>query len=156
MPSLLRFALLGAGVFLAQWGVFGRLGILGAHADVVLLFVAWMGLRYGRRHGLVAGFLLGLLLDAAYDTWGVHTFVKSLVGFLVGLFPASERETLLIQPQQAFGGGLAVALVHNGLLVIFYALDAGARGLPLVLADWLGAAVYTAFAALLASLFLSR
>lgn len=156
MPSLVRVILVGFLVFLLQWFVLARLRIFGAYPDAVLLYVAWMGLRNGRLAGSVAGFSLGLLLDAVYGTWGIHMFVKTLVGFLVGLFPANERETLLIQPQQALIGALVIALVHNGLFVSLLALDTGARNLFLVTVLWLGSAVYTAFVGTLASLFRMR
>ncbi len=156
MPFLVRQILIGLLVFLLQWFLLGRLRIFGAYPDAVLLYVAWLGLRHGRLAGSVGGFTLGLLLDAVYDTWGIHMFVKTLVGFLVGLFPANERETLLIQPQQALIGALVIALVHNGLFVSLLALDSGARNMFMVTALWLGSAAYTAFVGTLASLFAAR
>ena len=152
----LRYAFIGLLVFAAQWLVLGRLSIFGVTPDAVLLFVAWLALRYGRRHGLVAGFLLGFLMDAVTGLWGIHMAVKSLVGFLVGLFPASERETLLILPRQAFTGGLVISLFHNGLFVLLLALDSGVRSSFLLFGVWLGAALYTAILALIATLLLSR
>ncbi len=156
MPSLVRQALLGVLVFLVQWLVLGRLRLWGAYPDAVLLFVAWMGVRNGRSAGAVTGFALGLLMDVIYGTWGIHMFVKTLVGFLVGLFPANERETLLILPQQAFIGSLVIALLHNGLLVLFLALDAGTRNSYLLTTLWLGSALYTATLGTIASLFNTR
>jgi len=156
MTTALRFGLLGVAVFLAQWLVLGRLPVFGATPDAVLLFVAWTGLRFGRRYGLLVGFVFGLLLDAVYDTWGMHMFVKSLVGFLIAFVPTNERETLLIQPQQAFTGGFLIALVHNGLFVAFQALAAGGATLAMVTGEWLGGALYTAFVALVGALFLNR
>ena len=156
MPLPLRHVLIGLVVFALQWLVLGRLQLWGAYPDVVLLYVAWLGLRYGRRTGAGAGFVLGFAMDAAYGLWGIHMFVKTLVGFLVGLFPANERETLLIMPQQAFYGGLVIALLHNGLYVIFLALQSGARNTPLVTVLWLGSALYTALVGTLAALFASR
>lgn len=156
MPSLVRQALLGVLVFLVQWLVLGRLRLWGAYPDAVLLFVAWTGVRNGRSAGAVAGFSLGLLMDVIYGTWGIHMFVKTLVGFLVGLFPANERETLLILPQQAFIGGLVIALLHNGLFVLLLALDAGTRNSFLVTTLWLGSALYTATLGTIASLFNTR
>ena len=152
----IRHTLIGLLVFVVQWLVLGRLSIFGVTPDAVLLYVAWLALRYGRRHGLVAGFALGFLMDAVTGLWGIHMFVKSLVGFLVGLFPASERETLLILPQQAFTGGLVISLFHNGLLVLMLALDSGARSSFLLLGLWLGAALYTAVVATISTLLLSR
>jgi rod shape-determining protein MreD len=136
--------------------VLGRLRIFGAYPDAVLLYVAWLGLRHGRMAGSIGGFSLGLLMDAVTGMWGLHMFVKTLVGFLVGLFPANERETLLIQPQQALIGALVIALVHNGLFVTLLALDTGARNTFMVLALWLGSAAYTAFVGTLVSLFATR
>lgn len=143
-------------MFIVQWLVLGRLRLWGAYPDAVLLFVAWTGVRNGRSAGAVAGFTLGLLMDVIYGTWGIHMFVKTLVGFLVGLFPANERETLLILPQQAFIGSLVIALLHNGLLVLLLALDAGTRNSFLITTLWLGSALYTATLGTIASLFNTR
>jgi rod shape-determining protein MreD len=156
MPSVARYALIGLAVLALQWLVLGRLSLWGAYPDAVLLFVAWMGLRYGRSSGAVSGFTLGLLMDALYGTWGIQAFVKTLVGFLVGLFPANERETLLILPQQAFIGSLVIALLHNGLMVIFLIVQEGTRSLLMVAALWIGAALYTAFLGMLSALFSAR
>jgi rod shape-determining protein MreD len=156
MPHLVRYALIGLLVVAVQWLVLGRLRLWGAYPDAVLLYVAWLGLRFGRRLGMFAGFSLGFLVDAIYGTWGIHMFVKTLVGFLIGLFPANERETLLIMPQQAFVGGLVIALLHNGLLVTLLALKSGASHTYMVLALWLGSALYTAVFSVIASLFGAR
>lgn len=153
MPLSARRVLIGLLLVALQWVVLGRLRILGAYPDAVLLYVAWLALREGRVTGMVAGFLLGFLMDWTYDTWGVHMFVKTLTGFLVGLFPASDRETLLIRPQQAFLGGLVIALLHNGLQVIFMAAQTGSRSPATLTAVWVGSALYTGFLALLATLF---
>ncbi len=156
MPSTLRYALIGVIVVAVQWLVLGRLKVFGAYPDAVLLYVAWLSLRRGRQTGAIAGFGLGLLMDVAYQTWGVYMFVKTLVGFLVGLFPASERETLIIQPQQAFLGGLVIALLHNALFVIFLILQTGARSTFALAVLWLGSAAYTALVAVVVTLFYNR
>lgn len=153
IPFLLRHLLIGVAVFVLQWLLLGRLSLWGAIPDAVLLYVAWLGLRYGRQPGSIAGFVLGFLMDVAYGTWGIHMFVKTLVGFIVGLFPANERETLLIQPQQAFLGGLVIALLHNGLLVVVLALESGARSADMITSLWLGSALYTSLVGTIAALF---
>ena len=61
MPSIVRYALAGLVILAVQWLILGRLMIWGTYPDAVLLFVAWLGLRYGRRSGAVSGFTLGLL-----------------------------------------------------------------------------------------------
>ena len=156
MPTFFRTVFLGFGVFLLQWLILGRLTLWGAYPDAVLLFVAWLGVRKGRQWGAVGGFILGFMLDVVYDTWGMHMLLKTLIGFLLGLFPSSEREGLLILPRQAFLGGLVIALVHNGIFVTMLALQAGARNSFLVAGLWIGYALYTAFLGTFAYMMSSR
>lgn len=153
MPLAVRRALVGVLVFLLQWLVLGRLRIFGAYPDAVLLYVAWMGLRTGRRGGALTGFGLGLLMDAVYGTWGIYMFVKTLIGFLMGQFPTDTRESIRLSLYQVFTGSLVVALVHNGLFVILLALQEGTRSSFMITALWLGSALYTACAATVAALF---
>ncbi|MBT4052035.1 MAG: rod shape-determining protein MreD [Bacteroidetes Order II. Incertae sedis bacterium] len=156
MPAPIRTFFLGLGVFLLQWLILGRLTLWGAFPDAVLLFVAWLGVRKGRQWGALGGFFFGFLLDAVYGTWGMHMLVKTMIGFLMGLFPSSEREGLLILPRQALLGGFVIALVHKGIFVTMLALQAGARNTFLVTGLWIGSALYTAFISTLASLLSSR
>ncbi len=156
MPAPIRTFFLGLGVFLLQWLILGRLTLWGAFPDAVLLFVAWLGVRKGRQWGALGGFFFGFLLDAVYGTWGMHMLVKTMIGFLMGLFPSSEREGLLILLRQALLGGFVIALVHNGIFVTMLALQAGARNTFLVTGLWIGSALYTAFISTLASLLSSR
>lgn len=156
MSLPLRRVLIGLLVVLLQWLLFGRLQLWGAYPDVVLLYVTWLGLRHGRLTGSLGGFGLGFLMDVTYGTWGLHMFVKTIVGFLVGLFPADERESLLIFPQQAFVATLVVALLHNGLFVILLALQSGARTTFMITVLWLGGSLYTSFVGTLAALFATR
>lgn len=156
VPTFVRVVLLGLAATMLQWFVLGRITLWGAYPDIVLLYVAWVGLNYGRMWGTASGFLGGFLLDAIYGTWGMHMLVKTLMGFLAGLYPASERESLVILPRQAFLGGLVIAVIHNGLFVIMLALQAGVRNNFLVAGLWLGSALYTAFVGTLATLFGTR
>jgi rod shape-determining protein MreD len=153
MSRTARRLLLAAGVFALQWLILGRLRIYGTYPDAVMLFLTWYALHEGRKRGTLAGFGLGLAMDAAYGTWGIHMFVKTLVGFFVGRFAIEDRKPLLIQPQQALLGALAIAILHNGLLVILLALQTNATNQFLVYGLWLGSAVYTAAVAYIASLF---
>jgi len=156
MPAFLRIFLTGLGIFAAQWLILGRITLWGTYPDAVLLFVAWLGVRKGRHWGAIGGFVLGFLLDAVYNTWGLHMLVKTIIGFTLGLFPSSEREALLILPRQAFLGSLVVALVHNGIFVTLLALQSGTRNAFLVTGLWIGSALYSAFIGTMTSLFTSR
>ena len=145
MSTRARFILTGSGLVAAQWLVVQHLDLWGAVPDVVLLFLAWVALHTSRRTAAIAGFVLGAALDAAYGTWGLHMLVKTLTGFLLGSITVTEeRDALVIQPQQAFLGGFALTLMHNGLLVILLALQAQTTNTFLVNALWLGSSLYTA------------
>ena len=154
MSRSARRLLVALGVFALQWLVLGRLRIYGTYPDAVMLFLTWYALHEGRRRGTLTGFGLGAAMDVAYGTWGVHLLVKTLVGFAVGSFAVDDRKPLLIQPQQALLGGLAIALLHNGLLVILLALQTEATNDFLIYGLWLGSAAYTGAVAYVTSLFM--
>ena len=132
---------------LLQWLILGRLELWGAFPDIVLLYIAWVAFKNGKRYGALTGFVLGFLMDALYDTWGIQMFVKTLLGFMVGLFQLNDRDSVLIRPDQAFLVGLFISLLHNGLLVALVILDSGARNPGFIASFWLGAAFYTAVVA---------
>lgn len=157
MPYVLRQVAIGLAVVLAQW-LLSNLDLWGVTPDVVLLFVAYVALRRGRVAGTVTGFTAGLLMDFVVNpaTLGVNALLKTLMGFVVGLFQSEQGEHLRLSPVQAFVGALVVAVVHNGLLTIILALDQNTRTPFLIFGLWLGGAVYTAAVALLVSLFRSR
>lgn len=153
MPRSLLRLFAAAGVFALQWLILGRLRIYGTYPDGVLLFLGWYALREGRRRGTVTGFGMGLAMDVVYGTWGTHAFVKTLIGFLVGSFAVEERASLIIRPRQALLGSLALALLHNGLLVALLALQTQTTTGFLLYGLWLGSALYTAMVGGIASLF---
>jgi rod shape-determining protein MreD len=153
MSRLSRRLLAAAGIVLLQWLILGRLRIVGAYPDAALLFLTWYALRTGRRPAALMGFGLGAALDIIYGTWGIHMFVKTLVGFLLGYFALDDRTPLLLQPQQAFLGGLVITLLHNGLLVVLLALQTQATNAFLLYGLWLGSAAYTAMVAAIAAFF---
>lgn len=155
-PDVVRYLSVGIAVFLLQWLLLGRLQLFGAFPDVLILFVGWIALRHGRFAGTLAGFFAGFFLDMVYETYGIYMFAKSLLGFLVGIAATSERETVLIQPRQAFISGLLVALLHNGLTVALFAVQSSGNAVYLGLVLWIGSALYTAFLGLLAALFAAR
>ena len=157
MPYALRQVAIGAGVVLLQW-LLSKLALWGAWPDVVLLFVAYVALRRGRVAGAVAGFAAGLAMDVVVmqEVLGINALLKTLLGFVIGLFQSEQGDSLRLSPVQAFVGALLIAVVHNGLMTILLALSLGTRTPFLVLVLWLGGALYTAVVALVGSLFRSR
>lgn len=153
MPVALRQVLYALGVVLLQWLVFGRLQLFGAFPDVVLLYVVYVGLRYGRVPGAVAGFGTGLLMGAFTGMWGSQMLVKTIMGFVAGQFQTEGSEGPALGPLRTFVGAFALALVHNGLLVVILALEHGTRTASFLIGSlWIGSAVLTAIVALLWSL----
>jgi rod shape-determining protein MreD len=145
-------------VVLLQWLVFNHLTLWGAYADVVLLFVALQAVRYGRTAGTVAGFAGGLLMDllSPGTPLGLFMTLKTVLGFVVGVFRSELGESLRLWPPQAAAGAFVVTLVHNGLMVMILALGEETRNLFLVTGLWLGSALYTAAVAFVGALFRSR
>ncbi len=156
MLQAARYALIGVLVVALQMLFFSRIQIFGAKPDAVLLFVAWFSLQYGRRLGATCGFVLGFLVDSVFDTWGIHMLLKTVLGFVIGSFSGPDREVVSVMPRQAFFGGLVVSIIHNGLLVAFLAVQAGAANPRMMGSLWLGSAVYTAVIGLIAALFSRR
>ena len=145
--------LVGCGVsVLLQWLFFGRLELWGAYPDIVLLYVAVVALQHGRLGGALTGFATGFLLDAIYGSWGIQMFVKTMIGFLVGLFASEERWVLTSSTLQVPIVALVVALVHNGILLLLVLLQSGVRSSSQVTELWIGCTVYTALLAFVISL----
>jgi rod shape-determining protein MreD len=156
MPPIVRHILIGLFVVLLDWLLLGRLRIAGAAPDVILLYVIYMALQYGRLPGMIAGFVTGFFADMIYGTWGIFMFIKTLVGFLIGMFPLESRDRPTMLPQQVFSGSLIIALFHNGLMIIFLVLLTQVRSGFHVGALWIGSAIYTAIVGALLSLIVSR
>lgn len=157
MPFVLRQVAIGLAVVLLQV-LLANLQLWGVWPDVVLLYVAYLALRRGRVAGAVAGFSAGLAMDFLVmpATLGINTVLKTLMGFVVGLFRSEQGDYLRLTPGQAFIGALVVAIVHNGLMTIVLALELDTRTPFLVFGLWLGAALYTAVVALAGALFRVR
>jgi rod shape-determining protein MreD len=156
MAHYVRRLLVGLLIVAVQWLVLGRLLLWGVFPDAVLIYIVVLALRDGRLSGSIFGFVFGFLCDLIYGTWGVQMLAKTIVGFLVGLFAIGPRDSFNLSAVQALIGGLVIALVHNGITVIFFALTAGTRTPFLIFGLWIGSAIYTAFVAFFAALIIPR
>ncbi len=157
MPYVLRQVAVGLAVVLLQW-LLSNLRLWDVWPDVVLLYVAYVALRRGRVAGAVAGFGSGLAMDLLVmpHVLGLNTVLKTLMGFVIGLFRSEQGDNLRLTPVQAFVGALVIAIVHNGMMTIVLALDQSTRTPFLVFGLWIGGALYTAVVALAGSLFRVR
>lgn len=154
----LRWAAAGIGVVLLQWLVFGRLPLWGVVPDVVLLYVAMAALKRGRLVGAATGFGAGLLMDLLVNpaTLGLNALLKTVMGYVVGVFRSEQGENTRLDAGQAALGALVIAVVHNGLLTILLALDEGTRTPFLIAGLWIGGALYTGLVALVGALLRRR
>lgn len=155
MPYVLRQVAVGLAVVLLQW-LLSNLRLWDVWPDVVLLYVAYVALRRGRVAGATAGFGAGLAMDFIVSgglNLGLNAILKTVMGFVIGLFRSEQGDNLRLTPVQAFVGAFVIAVVHNGLLTIVLALDQSTRTPFLVFGLWLGGALYTAVVALVGSLF---
>jgi rod shape-determining protein MreD len=111
-----------------------RLGILGGHADVVVLVVAAVAYYGGSVPGCATGFAAGLILDLASGaTMGASSLVLTAVGYGAGRFRELRDPSHGLLP-------LAVGAVATGAWVLAFAavsfmLDVGATVSVLVLRD---------------------
>lgn len=108
-----RLVALGILTALLQLAFFAKLSFLGASPDFAALVVLSLGLLGGSLSGAVAGFSIGLLIDALLlQTLGATALVLLTVGYLAGRY----RETVGLPTR----GGLAVI---GGALTLLAALS---------------------------------
>lgn len=139
-----------------QWLFFGRIQLWGTMPDVVLLFVLWTAVRYGRIHGALTGFFAGFMLDAIYGLWGIHMFVKTLIGFLVGLLNVINNEVFERSVRRIVEVTLIVSLAQNGLMTFFLTIQDAGAAQYLVWQLFIGSTLYTTFVAFLIANFWRR
>jgi rod shape-determining protein MreD len=91
----------------------------GTKPDLLFAFVVYCALFYGRRPGMITGFLAGLFLDL-YEPMnlGLHALVYTSMGFLIGTFSDRlYRERILSQFLTLFLASLLGSLFYALLLV---------------------------------------
>jgi rod shape-determining protein MreD len=124
-----------------------QIGILGAHADIVVLVVAAVAYYGGSVSGSAAGFTAGFLLDLLTGaTMGASSLVLTAVGYGVGRFREVRDPShglLPIPVGAAATAGWVVAFAAVSLM-----LDIGARLSPLVIRDMIVTVLLNALLAL--------
>lgn len=115
--------------------------------DVALIFLSYLAILRGVTFGIVAGLILGLIVDAVHPSW----MGASCVGFAaVGFFAGSFGQTLYLEKSRARG-----LLVIGAVLlfdIIFGMLSVGiARPFWLGVAGTIGSALLSGSLALFLS-----
>jgi rod shape-determining protein MreD len=132
--SFARVGLLLLLAVVLEISAFSQIGILGGHADLVVLAVAavayYGGSVAGSATGFAAGFLLDLLTGA---TMGASSLVLTAVGYGVGRFKEVRDPSHGLLPIPV--GAAATAAWLTAFAAVSLMLDIGARVSPLVLRD---------------------
>ncbi len=156
MGELLRLIFVGIIVVVLQWLFFGRLDLWGATPDVVLLFVLWVSVHHDQNTGMIAGFLVGFALDAIYGLWGIHMFVKTVIGFLLGFLNTMYGDVFIRSVRRVVEITVVMSLLHNIVLVLFVAMQRGGGWGYLVWVLCIGSTLYTTLVAFLVTTFWRR
>ena len=88
---------------------------LGARPDFLVLFVAYSALVLGARPATLAGFILGLIVDAEQPEYlGLHALALSVIGYASAVaWEHLVRGSLFVQITVLFGAALRAVLAEN-------------------------------------------
>ncbi len=112
--TIVRLAVLGAVMVIAQVVCFSKMDVFGSDPDVLLLVVFSVGVLGGSLTGAVFGFSVGLLMDCLLlETLGGFALTLLAVGYVAGRY----RETIG-RPTRGAVPLLGAALTLLGALVI--------------------------------------
>ena len=94
----IAFVILAACVVL-QSTILGRIAILGVRPDLALIVLVFVALRRGSMTAQVAGFASGIVEDlVSASPVGFHMLLRTLIGFLYGLFSGNVFVDPLLMP----------------------------------------------------------
>ncbi|OHD73987.1 MAG: rod shape-determining protein MreD [Spirochaetes bacterium RBG_13_68_11] len=95
---VVAFAILAVCVVL-QSTILGRIAILGVRPDLALIVLVFVALRRGSMTAQVAGFASGIVEDlVSASPVGFHMLLRTLIGFLYGLFSGNVFVDPLLMP----------------------------------------------------------
>jgi len=95
LTTFLLVALGGAGILIAHIALSHLITIAGARPDILLIYILWATLRYGRWTGLWLGFFLGLSQDAlSLGPLGIMAFLKSNLAFWLAVWLEGRAGTI--------------------------------------------------------------
>lgn len=108
--------LLGVLVFAVQFFLSEYLMIRRIRPDFILVFIMYIGIRYGSMSGVIVGFVFGLLEDllGAGSLLGLAPLTKSITGFLMGRLSGKFQR---MNPVTFHFLWVLVVLVHFGLYI---------------------------------------
>jgi len=150
----LRYLVASFFVLLLEGTVFARLALGGIRPELSLALAIAAGFRTSARGGVVVGFWIGLLRDAADpENFGLEMLLCSLVGFAAG-----STSSMLNRAHPIMQGAVIALLVlaHGFMRAFLVTSFSPVEALMLWLRFSPGAALYTALVAALAMLAIPR
>lgn len=148
-----RDILIGFLFLVIQLIIFRHLSLLGATADLILLFILWLSSNQPSRvYALLFAAALGFIQDAFLDIWGMNMFAKVLVSLVS--FNYLQR----MMENKAFISQIALSIficsfIHN---LVFLGIGALATDYNIGINFWqlsVGNSIYTAISGTLIYLF---
>ncbi|MEX1121535.1 MAG: rod shape-determining protein MreD [Balneolales bacterium] len=126
---------------LLQLLVFRHLRFFGAEPDFVLVYLIWLIAEKDRTTALYHAAVLGFMVDATLDLWGINMLAKVATVFLAYNFIPKITDNKLLFTQ-VFFIILFVALFHN-LIFLGVALFAQSRVELIFFNFFIGNALFT-------------
>lgn len=119
--AILLFAFLMAVAILVQTTFIQAIDFLGVIPDISFVLLIYASVRNGSTVGQVSGFLSGIVMDLmSAAPLGFNAFVRTISGFLYGIFNGNLFIDLFIAPfLMSFGGIVLKGILTGGLSLIF-------------------------------------
>jgi rod shape-determining protein MreD len=117
---MVRLAVLGAFVAIAQIVCFSKMDIFGTSPDIALLVVISLGALGGSLTGAVAGFSIGLFIDCLLlQTLGAFALTMLSVGYVAGRYretvgPPTRAAVVLLGGGLTLLGAVVIAAIQIG------------------------------------------
>jgi len=117
--------------------------------DLLLLLTIWIAMKEGRLYGMIAAFVLGLMLDIiAFDTLGSNALTKTIAAFIAGSFHKEGFENEQIANPTFLIITFFASVIHNVVYYLFYVKFADFSYYNLILRYGLAFSAYTVFFAI--------
>ncbi|MBZ0264439.1 rod shape-determining protein MreD [bacterium] len=109
--------------------------------DITLLVIIWISVRKSTVHGIIAGFIAGLLVDAFNTQFmGLSSLTYSITAFIIGRIYTNDIAMIVPRWIQVSGLG---AFVFSILFAFFYSLDSTPSFTQLLFKHTVPMALYT-------------
>lgn len=146
-------------LFILHSFVVPYLAVVHVLPDLLLIWIVFIAVRRGQLAGIVAGFVIGLLLDLTGgegEMLGLASLTKSVSGFIAGYFFNENKTFQTLGGFQFIFAVFSVSLAHHLLYFIIFLQGTGIGIGGMVLQYVVPGSLYSALMALLPMFIVSR